>query len=107
MERLKRNKEFCQWLQAYLLAHYGWVAETMDVYEHFFKLPFDMQYGVILKWLREEKGYRIEWFTRKNGIVIFMLNKGVSDIPIGENSDFNTGLLHAINSALDSLEEGK
>ena len=51
--------DFVKWLPTFFVNHYGWVAETLDAYEHFHKLPFAMRSGVFLQFFRE-KGIDIE-----------------------------------------------
>jgi hypothetical protein len=111
IERLKKDEGFKGWLTPnYVKNFYNTDAE--HIVKAFFELPFDMQYGIILKWPREVHGIFIEYQrneeTSRDYTYTFTLLNGDNDIQHGFPRiflDFNTGLMDAISHALDT--EGK
>lgn len=111
IETLKQNKEFREWF----VKNYE-DNNQPSMWVVFISLPFDMQYGVILKWLREQgweideqfntEGdtsagfYQVRVFKRED---YYSYRYGQVKETIFEDLDFDTALQSAIASCLTSI----
>ena len=103
--------DFVKWLPTFFVNHYGWVAETLDAYEHFHKLPFAMRSGVYLAFFREKGidvviGFAYE-FTEKPQY-FYQISNGVErKTDLKMYPDYNTALTEAIKQANQIYNEEK
>ena len=93
--------DFVKWLPTFFVNHYGWVAETLDAYEHFHKLPFAMRSGVYLAFFREQ-GIEVDKVTTVldlNNIYTLKISKGCVVYDEINHPDYNIALSEAIKQA--------
>ncbi len=109
---LSQNSKFEKWYKNFMLWHVTGTNNMTVVSTDFFRLPFDMKYGVVLRYLREEQGIvfeyqRSEWAVGEyhHAFIPVDNNGDLMFEPISD-TNFNSGLQSAIINAIQ-LTEGE